>query len=224
MTPGPKSSSPNLVTITRENAPLYGWDHLGATINTDTGGIVNPFRPAADGYDNTPRFNGYQIPQTPYTATEAATTAVRNNLAPPVIPNPLYGSTPSGNTGSTNPIFSTRGGGYNPTTTGAPSTGGQPYNPTTTTGAPATGGQPVTGSPITTTKPVTTTVPANATTTTTTNPTGTGGETVNTTPASTTPATSSGAYFSMPKASSVQNPSRSGVTSALMKRYNPTFW
>lgn len=42
-------SSPNTVTVTPENAATYGFDKIGATINTETGGIVDPFSGPADG-------------------------------------------------------------------------------------------------------------------------------------------------------------------------------
>lgn len=38
------------VLVTPENAALWGFDRIGQTINTDTGGIVNPFEGPADGF------------------------------------------------------------------------------------------------------------------------------------------------------------------------------
>lgn len=45
----PSSSPANTVTVTPQNAATYGFDKIGSTINTDTGGIVNPFQGPADG-------------------------------------------------------------------------------------------------------------------------------------------------------------------------------
>ena len=45
----PQAATPNTVLVTPQNAGTYGFDRIGSTINTDTGGIVNPFSGPADG-------------------------------------------------------------------------------------------------------------------------------------------------------------------------------
>lgn len=52
--------SPRTVVVTPENASIYGFDKLGATINLDTGGIVDPFSGPADGFTRDARNTAIQ--------------------------------------------------------------------------------------------------------------------------------------------------------------------
>ena len=52
--------SPRTVVVTPENASIYGFDKLGATINLDTGGIVDPFSGPADGFNRDARNTAIQ--------------------------------------------------------------------------------------------------------------------------------------------------------------------
>lgn len=61
-----QGSSPGTVTVTPENAATYGFDKIGATINTETGGIVDPFSAPADGLGGrAPRDNGSAVQRLP---------------------------------------------------------------------------------------------------------------------------------------------------------------
>lgn len=54
------------ITVTPENAATYGFDKIGAQINPETGGIVNPFDGPADGLGGrAPRNNGNGGPVAP---------------------------------------------------------------------------------------------------------------------------------------------------------------
>lgn len=54
------------ITVTPENAATYGFDKIGAQINPETGGIVNPFSGPADGLGGrTPRNNGNAVQRLP---------------------------------------------------------------------------------------------------------------------------------------------------------------
>ena len=61
-----------LVQVTPENAALWGFDRIGQTINTDTGGIVNPFEGPADGFNRDAR----------NTVVQQRATATPNYVAP----------------------------------------------------------------------------------------------------------------------------------------------
>ena len=61
-----------LVKVTPENAALWGFDRIGQTINTDTGGIVNPFEGPADGFNRDAR----------NTVVQQRATATPNYVAP----------------------------------------------------------------------------------------------------------------------------------------------
>ena len=61
-----------LVQVTPENAALWGFDRIGQTINTETGGIVNPFEGAADGFNRDAR----------NTEVQRRATATPNYVAP----------------------------------------------------------------------------------------------------------------------------------------------
>lgn len=61
-----QGSSPGTITVTPENAATYGFDKIGATINTETGGIVDPFSAPADGLGGrAPRDNGSAVQRLP---------------------------------------------------------------------------------------------------------------------------------------------------------------
>lgn len=54
------------ITVTPENAATYGFDKIGAQINPETGGIVNPFEGPADGLGGrAPRNNGNAVQRLP---------------------------------------------------------------------------------------------------------------------------------------------------------------
>lgn len=242
----------NTVVVTPENAATYGFDKLGATINTDTGGIVDPFSGAADGFNRDARNTAIQ------------TRALQN-------PNPVSPGYSQIMSNPANRAFNDRllndpmfamdnlNRGFNNQDTGgnysffAPLSGGS-VSATSRNPLPGTGTNPITTGPATSRNPLpgtgtnpisrqTTTAPGTGTVTNvrTSDPNSkvdplTGGQALNTaggtgtlgeTTALPLPDQSSQFYASIPSVTvgtPEYAPNRDGVINAMMRRFNGRRW
>jgi len=198
------AGGPNTVLVTPQNASLYGFDRIGSTINTDTGGLMNPFRGPADGLgagrdlrNRIVQNNALGVPQTPYQppAQPAPTTTGTSTTTPanPYVPPPAAPATTTpGTTTSTTAPNGTQWAFTGPGILNngqAVNTGSSPSGTGSTMSTPNVETQGSNSQP-----PPAVTVPTNG-----------------------------GSSYQMPTVQAAQTP-RNSVLNAMMRRYDPRGW
>ena len=216
--------SPRTVVVTPENAPIYGFDKIGATINLDTGGIVDPFTGPADGFNRDARNTAVQQralsnPNPVFPGyTEIMSNPANRAFNERLLGDPQFAwqNLQSG--------FDRQVDGNNPFYTGSPttSTNTQTRNNPTTFTNPTSGGV----NPFSNTHGTTTQTTGGQESSTGTAPKSEPGGSFGITPApmGNTFSTTSAFQPVQTSSSSEYAPGRQNVTNAMMRRFNTNSW